>query len=199
MRSDRQVTTGLGNHAASMPERPGLGLEECLVADELAIRAWRESDIAELRRFGAKNRSHLERWEWWPADYAEERSMLVDWVVGRSQGVIYSYGIWCDRELIGQCQLGDGEQGTWRVGCCVGEDNQGHGIATRSLRVLCRQAFGDRRCVAIDARIDMANTKSIGIVLRLGFRLSKIVSHTIDTPIQSGQFGHWTLSPEDLT
>ena len=150
---------------------------ETIDTQRLILRRYRSEDSAGILELVQQNRAHLIR------DFAQQAALrsLADvlaftaekyeqWATGKT----FCYGIWRTgtSEQVGQIQVKNIE---WKIpsaelGYFIGESFQRRGYATESIRELLRALFEQLGFKRVFLRILPANSESISLARKLGFR-----------------------------
>lgn len=153
------------------PDGPGPVLR---VDDEIDLRSVKLGDAEELFRLVDVNRSYLRRWLPW-LDASRSADDIRNFIresqrraeEGRGLVVLIRHG---DR-LCGVAGFNwiDPAERSCEIGYWLGEEWQGRGIVTRSVRALIDYAFAVRRLDRVAIPVALENHKSRAIPERLGF------------------------------
>lgn len=144
------------------------------VDEDCDLRALTERDAPALFHLSDKNRAHLRQWLGWvdanqtvEGEIAFIRSLEAEYDVnGR-----VTYGIYYKGQIAGTIGFNtiDWVNRKAEIGYWLGADFQGHGLITRSCKVLIDHAFHDLHLNKIEIRCATGNTRSCAVPQRLGF------------------------------
>lgn len=119
--------------------------------DERVARyqGWRPRDLADAARFIRENREG-------------DKSRPGSWL---QLGICLDHG-----ELIGDLGIHFLDPDQWEIGYSLAPEHQGRGYATEAISAILDRAFWHDRIHRITGSVDPANTASIRLLQRLGFR-----------------------------
>lgn len=90
-----------------------------------------------------------------------------------NHGVEVHMGVWSEEVLVGCiCMINiDSRTRKLELGYFLGENYQGQGYITKSLKAMIENSFNSRGIIRIEINVSIENTKSISIAEKLGFLL----------------------------
>jgi RimJ/RimL family protein N-acetyltransferase len=121
-------------------------------------------------------REHIRPWvgpSFVAENLAEAREVLGRYANGQAHDGKRIFGIWRDGTLVGGVMFVafDVKSGVCEVGCWLEPSAEGHGLVTRSVRVLLDWAFGARGLSRAEWWTIADNAPSIAVAKRLGMSL----------------------------
>jgi ribosomal-protein-serine acetyltransferase len=151
------------------------------VDDEITLVLAEDRHARVMTDLIVRNQARLARWEPWAEQGATLdgtrayiRAALDDFARGRQISTIIAVN--GGRQFVGRCgmrinpQLGSGDIGYWIDG-----EFEGHGITTRSARVLISSAFDELGLSKVDLRTSVGNERSRAVADRLGFTFEGVL------------------------
>jgi RimJ/RimL family protein N-acetyltransferase len=146
--------------------------------DVIAIRPWRNSDVAEL--VPLLEDPAIARWTGIPAPYTRKEAKLFFKTNARQEAM----GVGTDSAIVeagaGGLLGGVGlklhtSHATAEVGYWVAAHARRHGIASRAVRLIARWAFDDLEVKRLELLTNVGNEASEGVALKCGFRREGIL------------------------
>jgi aminoglycoside 6'-N-acetyltransferase len=141
----------------------------------LILRPFRETDAQAFSDYRSDPQVAL--YQGWAAPYPLEQAVeFVAEMVAKNPG---QPGQWYqialerkeDSRLIGDCSFHLNEDGRQaEIGFTLASSAQGQGYAAEAVDCLLKALFGDLQLHRVFANVDPANTRSINLLTRLGFR-----------------------------
>ncbi|MCY0900178.1 MAG: GNAT family protein [Firmicutes bacterium] len=137
-----------------------------------------ESQAKEYRNLYLRNQEHL----MYSQPQRTEEFYTVDgqWRLLKDQrqafaaGSAYTFGIFCDRDLVGRVALSGVERGPFQnahIGFFVDKSAQHRGIATQAVRLAVDFGFNEARLHRIDAAVMPGNLSSMRVLEKNGFQV----------------------------
>ena len=163
----------------------------------VALRLWCASDEGDVESIVASSRSELD--VWLPGLVSElcDFDSFVARVVRRADdGTGWYYAIEASGQVVGQCSLEATEGGTAEIGYWIRTDRSNEGIATRSVRALCRAAAAHGFEMLL-IHCDEGNVRSAAIAEKLGFTHLSTVELDPKMPragVRTGREMTWRLA-----
>jgi RimJ/RimL family protein N-acetyltransferase len=171
-----------------------------IVLTNLVLRRWSRSDALILLAAVLESFEHLHPWMPWaahPPVLSDEDGFLDSAVRQWATGEAFLYGIFdrSEQTLLGSIGLYDRVgSGGWEIGYWVHTDRIRHGIATTSAAVLTDVALSLPGTQRVEIHCDQANTASVAVPLRLGYRLDRIQDETSEAPAELGKRMIWVMT-----
>lgn len=149
--------------------------------DELSeLRLLQAHQAEALYALADRNRAHLRQWLTW-VDSAHDVSFILDFIRGRLEALAagqgYSLSIWHNGRLAGVVGLYDLDLFVRKaeIGYWLGQEFEGLGLMTRSVRVLLDYAMGEVGLSRVQIRVHVDNLRSRAIPERLGLQLEGLL------------------------
>lgn len=168
-----------------MPVDPLLmPFETTFRGERVALRAWREEDVAALQAAVASSRGHLRPWMLF-ADEHQTVAETRDWIL-RSLALWLlregmSYGIWSPdgSGLYGGIGIHHPrwDVPAFEIGYWVRADAEGHGYATEAAGLLTDYLLTRQGAQRVQIRCDARNARSAAVARRLGYMLEGTLRH----------------------
>jgi RimJ/RimL family protein N-acetyltransferase len=173
-----------------------------IVRDQVLIRSWNQSDVAELGRVTFDNLDHLRPWIPWayelPANRAKVRAAMGAFLVEAAAKPDELVGLFSGGQVAGGSGLHPRiGPGGYEIGYWVRRDLTRRGIATAAACALTDHAFTRPDIDRIEIRHDRANVASEGVPRRLGYSLVGEEASVIATPEQSGVHLIWRITRDE--
>ncbi|MBO1437073.1 GNAT family protein [Meiothermus sp. CFH 77666] len=127
-----------------------------------------------------RNRTHLRAWLAW-VDSAHDLSFMLNFIRGRLEALAagqgYSLSIWHKGGIAGVVGLYDLDQAARKaeIGYWLGQEFEGLGLMTRSVRALLDYAFGEVGLHRVQIKVHVDNLRSRAIPERLGLQLEGLL------------------------
>ncbi|QNO15713.1 GNAT family N-acetyltransferase [Alkalicella caledoniensis] len=146
------------------------------VDDNIKLKLLEKHHGKELYDLIENNRSYLEHW----LEFAKVLNSTSDcerFIVKAlnkfSQGFEVHMGIWVEHTLVGAICIINIDKNCKKaeLGYYLGEQYQGKGYVTKSLKSVINSLFNERKLNRLEIRCAAENTKSINIAEKLGFSL----------------------------
>lgn len=147
-----------------------------------------------------RNRGHLRRWLSWvdqthsPAEIATFiRSRLE--ALARNEG--YTMGIWHGGKIAGSVDLFDCNGIRGEIGYWLGQNFEGRGLMTKSVKALLGYAFDELGLARVQIKVHPDNLRSRAVPERLGFTLEGTLRN--DYMLHGRLVDHvlYSITPED--
>lgn len=144
------------------------------VDDKIKIELLQQQHKEELYDLVDSNRAHLRQWLLWvdkrqsPLDF---EPIIPIWITNYANNNGFDAGIRYEGKLVGMIGLHyiDWKNKATSIGYLLGEDAQGKGIITKSVRSLVTYLFEELDLQRIEIQCAATNSKSIAIPKKLGF------------------------------
>lgn len=146
------------------------------VDDKLKLKLLEKHHGQDLYNLIESSRNHLQKWVDCIKDLKSVHDcerFIIKTLNKYAQGFEMHIGIWNEEKLIGcicviniDCQAKKAELGYY-----LGEDYQGNGYVTKSLRVIVDYLINERKFLRLEANVPQVNEPSIKVVENLGFKL----------------------------
>lgn len=182
-----------------------LSAPERIVCPELVLRPWSEDDAAALVESIETSRANLRPWMPWlapevePIDVVRERHRR--WRDDIDQGTDIVYGIFAaDGGVLGSAglHLRSPEPRVREIGYWTDVRHLRRGVTTTTAAALARVGLELLAAPAVEIHVDRANTASLGVARKLGFRHAGTIAHPPSAPSESGWRIVWRLDRHDL-
>lgn len=127
-----------------------------------------------------RNRTHLREWLTW-VDSAHDVSFILNFIRGRLEALAagqgYSLSIWHKGRVAGVVDLYDLDQAARKaeIGYWLGQEFEGLGLMTRSVRALLNYAIGEVGLHRVQIKVHVDNLRSRAIPERLGLQLEGLL------------------------
>ena len=150
-------------------------LPELVVGPRLALRRWRISDMPILRNAIQASIEHLRPWMSWiafePLSDRDRMALIRRWEDDWKAGQEVVFGAFLDEQVVGGCGFHRrAGPNTLEIGYWVHVDHLRQGYASEMAQILTSAAFTIPGTDRVEIHHDKANTRSQGVVERLGFR-----------------------------
>ena len=144
------------------------------IADDTELRLLEERHAEELFAQVERNRAYLREWLPWldvTTTLDDERAFIRTSLQGFAEGKAVEFGIWHQGRIVGGIGLHfiDEVNHSGEIGYWVSEDRQGKGLVTRACVAVLEHAFHELALNRVVIRVDVDNTRSRAIPVRLGF------------------------------
>lgn len=168
-----------------------LALPPVVTTPRLTMRSWQRDDAPALQRVLAASDAHLRPWTPWVIDgrtpglSLEER--LAQHAASFAEGKEWVYGMFdVDGNILGACGLYRRVgAGALEIGYWLAETAVGRGYATEAAGELTRLALELPGIERVEIRCKPDNRPSVGIAIRLGYRLTTTAETASDVEIWS--------------
>jgi RimJ/RimL family protein N-acetyltransferase len=174
-------------------------LPETLTSDLVTLRRYRPSDASAVRESIDASFDQLKAWMPWAqirptAKSVEEFVLPAATRFGGDTDANYAITLNGDERYVGGCGLMTrvGSRAL-EIGYWVDSRYTRRGIATTATRLLTTAAFGLPEIDRVEIHCDEANVASAGVPRRLGYRLDRIVSNTIESQADTGRAMIWIV------
>lgn len=152
-----------------------------LEGPRVLLRPLRDADFEAWRAVRHANRAWLEPWEPLPefgtpdaaADRSGFRARCAAWDRQRQFDAAYGFGVFLDRDLVGEVSLGSVQRGPFQsayIGYWVSEQHAGRGITPEAVVLLMRFGFETLALHRLEAAIVPRNAASRRVAEKLGLR-----------------------------
>lgn len=140
-----------------------------LVADDLLLRPWRESDVAAV--VAAYGDPDIQRWHGRSMTSSEARQWIRSWAEQWAAETGAGWAVESGGVPVGRTGLRtmDLEQGTGEAAYWVLPEARGRGVASRALAAVAGWAFGTVGLHRIEVQHSTANPGSCRVATRAGF------------------------------
>lgn len=143
------------------------------VDEQTTLRLLKQSDAPAIFRLIDSQRSYLGAWLPFVADTRtpDDSEVAVSYMLKDPDSPVFS--IIKNEQLVGLIGFKETDtyNGRTEIGYWISENEQGKGIVTRSVAILCRYAFKELAIHRIQIKCAVENTQSNNIPQRLGFQL----------------------------
>jgi ribosomal-protein-serine acetyltransferase len=142
--------------------------------NEITLRAWRESDIAQAFDVVIRNREHLQEYmHWMTPDYSLETAtgFITNSIAKAAERKNLGLGIFRGEGIIGSIGFVEfhwAERKT-EIGYWIAKGEEGKGIITRACKLLIDYAFDELNMNRIEIHCSAENWRSAAVPERLGF------------------------------
>jgi RimJ/RimL family protein N-acetyltransferase len=169
---------------------------EWIDAGQLVVRRATVADAEAISVSVLESLDHLRSWMPWATTEmatveAQTRRLAEDaWDADTEYGYVMVTEV--DPGIVGACGLHRrGGAGCVEIGYWVHVSHTGRGYATAAAKALEDAAWSLPDVERVEIHCDAGNTASAAIARRLGFRLDRTESHSIDAPGECGRHMIW--------
>ncbi len=169
--------------------------------DQLTVRCWRESDVADLGEAIAASVEHLRPFMPWiakePLPHEARAALVREWEEARLDGGDGVYGIWRAGRVLGGTGAHrriapDGLE----IGYWLRVDEEGHGTMTRVVGALTATLLALPGITHLEIHHDEANVRSGAIPPRCGYRLVGREARPPEAPAETGWGLVWRIGAD---
>jgi len=172
-------------------------LPDELRGEFITLHKYHLSDADALKEAIATSYKYLHGWMVWAQKPPTGESILAFLApavekFGAGADAHYATTLKEDGRYVGGCGLTPtvGESAL-EIGYWVDVRFLDRGIATQSARMLTEAAFGLESVERVEIHCDEANRRSAAVPRRLGYRLDRVESHELETPLATGRHMIW--------